>query len=74
MEKIKKGDTTSIIFYLKSRCGWKETSRQEITGKDGAQIKTEQTPDLSHLSLAELIEVERLLYGGKNTISKAGCK
>ena len=29
MKKIKAGDTTSIIFYLKSRCGWKETQKIE---------------------------------------------
>lgn len=29
MQKIKDGDTASIIFYLKSRCGWKETQRLE---------------------------------------------
>lgn len=29
MQKIKAGDTSSIIFYLKTRCGWKETQKIE---------------------------------------------
>lgn len=29
MQKIKNGDTASIIFYLKTRCGWKETQKLE---------------------------------------------
>lgn len=29
MEKIRNGDTACIIFYLKSRCGWRETQRVE---------------------------------------------
>ena len=29
MQKIKNGDTASIIFYLKTRCGWKETQKIE---------------------------------------------
>lgn len=29
MEKIKSGDTASIIFYMKSRCGWRETQKIE---------------------------------------------
>lgn len=38
MEQVKSGNTTAIIFYLKCRAGWRETTVQEITGKDGAQI------------------------------------
>lgn len=39
MEHIKKGNVAATIFYLKSRCGWKETDRREITGKDGSPIE-----------------------------------
>lgn len=65
MQKIKDGDTASIIFYMKSRCGWKETSRQEITGKDGEPIKTEQVADLSKVKTEDLKAVRELLYGTK---------
>lgn len=29
MEKIKAGDTACTIFYLKARCGWRETQKIE---------------------------------------------
>lgn len=37
------GDTTSMIFWLKSQAGWKDTQRVELTGKDGGAIKTQPT-------------------------------
>lgn len=40
MEKIKSGDTASIIFYMKSRCGWKETQRIE-----GEMTTTKKPPE-----------------------------
>lgn len=40
LKKIKDGDKTCIIFYLKTRMGWKETDKQEIEVKkvDKAEI------------------------------------
>ena len=36
--KAKAGDTTAMIFWMKTRAGWKETHGVEHTGKDGGQI------------------------------------
>lgn len=40
MQKIKDGDTTATIFYLKTRCGWKEARQVEVSGRNGAPIET----------------------------------
>lgn len=40
MESIKGGNMTGMIFFLKTQAGWRETSVQEITGKDGAALQT----------------------------------
>lgn len=42
VRKALAGDTASAIFYLKTQGGWKETSVQEHTGKDGGAILVEQ--------------------------------
>ena len=53
-EKIKAGDNTAIIFYLKTQGkarGYVE--RQEVTGQDGGPVKTEiivQTPKAKELT------------------------
>lgn len=36
------GDTRMMIFLLKTRLGYKETTRVECSGPDGAPIQTEQ--------------------------------
>lgn len=38
MQKIREGDTASTIFYLKTRCGWRETQKIEadVTTKEKA--------------------------------------
>ena len=36
--KAKAGDTTAMIFWMKTRAGWKETHGVAHTGKDGGQI------------------------------------
>lgn len=44
MELIKKGNVAATIFYMKSRCGWKEASRTEISGPGGAPVQLQQKP------------------------------
>lgn len=39
--KAKGGDTTAMIFWMKTRAGWKETHAIEHAGKDGGAIQTE---------------------------------
>lgn len=34
-----KGDIRAMMFYLKTRGGWKETDRHEITGSDGSPVE-----------------------------------
>ncbi|WP_052688068.1 hypothetical protein [Xanthomonas sp. MUS 060] len=34
------GDTTSIIFWLKSQAGWKDAQRVELTGVAGGPIQS----------------------------------
>ena len=36
--KATRGDTTAMIFWLKTRGGWREVNRLELTGKEGAPI------------------------------------
>lgn len=59
MQKIKDGDTASTIFYLKSRCGWKEAKAVELTGKDGAPIETRS--EVVELSNAQKAVLDRVL-------------
>lgn len=37
-EKAKQGDTSSMIFWLKTRAGWSEKNVTELTGEGGAPI------------------------------------
>ena len=48
---------------MKARCGWKETSRNELSGANGGAIKVDATPDLSGVDLDKLKAVKEMLYG-----------
>lgn len=51
LKKMKEGDTTMIIFYAKTQMkdrGY--TERQELTGKDGADLLAGQQVDISKLT------------------------
>ena len=38
LQKARGGDTVSMIFYLKTQAGWRETDRLEHTGAEGGPI------------------------------------
>ena len=64
LKNIKKGDTTAMIFFLKTKAkhrGYVE--RQEMTGKDGGPVQTESTvkPDLSKLTVDELLQLRTMV-------------
>jgi hypothetical protein len=45
----KAGNTAAIIFWLKTRAGWKETIRREISGADGIPIVIDPLPTQIYL-------------------------
>ncbi|MCM1513218.1 MAG: DNA-binding protein, partial [Oxalobacter formigenes] len=47
MEQIKNGNTVATIFYMKSRCGWKEKNITEHSGIDGGPIEVKNIPTLN---------------------------
>lgn len=59
MEQAKEGNTTAIIFFLKTQAGWKE--RQEIDVKSNVRVEQKAELDLSGLNLEELDQLEALL-------------
>lgn len=71
MQKIKDGDTASIIFYLKARCGWREVNRTELSGPNGGPIQSAVAPDLSGIDLKKLKAAKELLYGNNSKTSDA---
>lgn len=55
-EKCMAGDTASILFWHKTRMGFKETNGVEISGKDGGAIETNAT-----ISAEEFVKAKQLL-------------
>lgn len=68
MSLIREGNPAATIFYMKSRCGWKETDRKEITGKDGEPVRVDKVNqlDLSKLSLEQLDALEGIVNAASN--------
>lgn len=53
--KAKNGDTSAMIFWMKTQSGWKETNVQEHTGK----VEIQQVTDLTD----EELDAELAKYG-----------
>jgi len=51
-KKAMDGDTASAIFWMKTRGGWRDVSRTEITGPDGRPIQTQS--QVVHLDTSAL--------------------
>jgi len=58
-DKAMKGETQALIFWAKTRMGFRETNRHEHVGRDGGPIETVHF-DLTKLSDKELDQFERL--------------
>lgn len=57
--EAKKGNITAAIFWMKTRGGWRETSRVEHTGATAVEVRQLDTARLSDATLAELMAARR---------------
>ena len=54
--KARGGDTTSMIFYLKTQAGWRETASLELNCSPEDSARTLDVSGLSNGTLRELLE------------------
>jgi hypothetical protein len=57
--KATKGDTTAMIFWMKTRAGWREKQEVDLTSSDGSM--TPQALNLKNLSDTELEAMGKLM-------------
>ncbi len=60
-KKAMSGDVASMIFWMKTRARWKETTTHELTGAEGKPIATESVFMLDALPLDDLRQLEAIL-------------
>lgn len=61
-EKAMDGDTTALIFWCKTRMGWRETQKVDHTSSDGS-MSPSPAIDLSGKNQEELLELTRAAFG-----------
>ena len=61
-EKAMDGDTTALIFWCKTRMGWRETQKVDLTSSDGS-MSPSPAIDLSGKTQEELLELTRAAFG-----------
>lgn len=57
-DKAMSGDTTALIFWAKTRMGWRETQKVDLSSSDGTMSPVPAL-ELSHLSLDDLLKLTR---------------
>ena len=57
--KATKGDTTAMIFWMKTRAGWREKQEIDLTSSDGSM--TPQALNLKNLTDTELAAMAKLM-------------
>lgn len=62
--KAKDGDTASMIFWMKTRAGWRETNRTELTSPDGS-MSPRPPVDLSGVSDKALKEIAKAMEASR---------
>jgi hypothetical protein len=68
-QKCMKGDTLALIYWTKTRLGWRETSRTEHTGAGGGPIQTQNVTaeaEAFKAKIAALAERHKLVTGAAN--------
>lgn len=61
-EKAIAGDTTALIFWCKTRMGWRETQKVDLTSSDGS-MSPSPAIDFSGKTQEELLELTRAAFG-----------
>ena len=69
LTKARAGDTASMIFYLKTQGGWRETAQIELAGQGGGPV---QILDVSSLSTTTLVELAGASWIPATAIGEAG--
>ena len=64
-KKAKNGDTTAMIFWLKTRAGWREIQKMELSGIKEEPLHVKHDYDLDNLSEEELLQMRSLLVKAK---------
>lgn len=59
------GAVTAGIFWMKTRAGWREISRNEITGADGGAVKVETSINAKELEPEQREVLRQILLAAK---------
>lgn len=61
----KAGNPSACMFWLKTRAGWRETQKVELSGDSEHPVEIKHNYDLSKLSKEELLEMRSMLLKAK---------